>query len=189
MQPIAHKHKSSLISLPQPTLNFEVSIYCQNVSGMYTKINSIRNGISRSAYDVIVFQETWLKSETDSDEVICGTQFNIVRRDRSDFFNKRSRGGGVIILVNEKHEAYELIGNEKTIVEIVAIRIKLGKTSKYACILNTYMSPYGNKIAMINEIERFVLSSKRTYPQYTRQKLLCTANRFAHYNLFIDMSN
>lgn len=116
-------------------------------------------------YDIIVGQETWLSSEINNNELVSDTQYNVIRKDRSQFHNKRQRGGGVIIFMKQSFVAYEIASSEKTICEIVAIRIKLSDTDKFVCIVNVYMPPYGNRVTMINEIERFVLAAKNTYVQ------------------------
>lgn len=74
-----------------------------------------------------------------------------MRRDRSEFQNRRKRGGGVAFLIRDSIEYTELdlqIG-DKTSLEIQGIRVKIG--ADYFVILNAYLPPYSTRTSMVSE--------------------------------------
>lgn len=53
-----------------------LTIYSQNISGGKTKINALNNNIYRSAFDIILLQETWLNHRIDTAEILANSHYN-----------------------------------------------------------------------------------------------------------------
>lgn len=115
-------------------------------------------------FDLICFQETWFSPEISDSEIIGNTDYRVIRNDRINSLNKRKRGGGVAILIRTNYTAYQLLTDEKTIMEAVAVRIVDEKYVKNICVANFYLPPTGNRREMVLETERFLSCIKRKYP-------------------------
>lgn len=77
------------------------TIYSPKISECKGKINDLNNKLTTSSFDIICIQESWLDDSINDNEITGGTQFSIVRADRSFFNNPRKRGGGVCILIKD----------------------------------------------------------------------------------------
>lgn len=74
-------------------------IYYQNCRGLNTKINQFFNNICDCTYDMICITETWLSDNTFNNELFPDC-YNVVRCDRRFDAVGRSRGGGVLLALN-----------------------------------------------------------------------------------------
>lgn len=84
---------------------YGLRIYYQNVRGLRTKIDSLFLAVTEADYDVIVLTETWLDDRIYSTQLF-GTLYTVFRADRSILNSQRSRGGGVLIAVSTKLNAF-----------------------------------------------------------------------------------
>lgn len=74
-------------------------MFYQNVRGLLTKIPYLRNALLNVNYDIICLNETWLNSNV-FDAELGFNNYNLYRNDRILNLGK-SRGGGVLIVVNK----------------------------------------------------------------------------------------
>lgn len=81
-----------------------------------------------SIYDIIIlFQETWWDASVNDNDTIASTYFVTVRKDRSEFNNKRPIGGGVAILTRNEYQTFSIELSNDTTLEWIAVRIFPGK--------------------------------------------------------------
>lgn len=73
-------------------------VYYQNMGGIKGKLNNIFESLNCSIYDILIFTETWLDDGINDAEV-CPSSFSVYRMDRNVKNSKKTRGGGVAILV------------------------------------------------------------------------------------------
>lgn len=78
-----------------------INIYYQNVRGLRTKTSNLYRNICLSAYDVIVFTETWLVDDIFSSELF-DDRYLVWRRDRDYGRTVQKCGGGVLIAVKKE---------------------------------------------------------------------------------------
>lgn len=132
-----------------------LTIYSQNISGGKTKINALNNNIYRSAFDIILLQETWLNHRIDTAEILANSHYNAIRADRSQFKNTRKEGGGVLAFIKVGIN-YQFISLAiDTTIEFIAFKITLeGKTF---FVINVYIPPYRNRmLALISELKTII---------------------------------
>lgn len=142
-----HRSIASLIENSQIARN--ISVYCDKMGGMKTKLASINARISTNDYDRIMIQEPWLNNE-------------VFRMDRSKFSCKKKRGGGVLILVRQGITYEEIEIQEKKLVEHQVVRLSNGNQN--ICLVNIYGPPYGGKKQAANEINSLMLKLRKLYP-------------------------
>ena len=129
------------------------SVYYQNVQGLipftelnnkhpnldYTKIAEIHAYIHRKHPDVIILNETWLKSSILDEEIFPINDYKVFRCDRSDFTHPkdpynptkfRKNGGGVLIAISSSLQVSSNIINLKCRAEIMAVKLVLEDGSK-----------------------------------------------------------
>ena len=146
------------ISNPGPTShpkfdrNKNISVFYQNVQGLIpfsnlththpsldnNKIYELQAYIFNESPDIIILNETWLKSTVLSSEILpC--QYNVFRLDRSptshpiDSLNPgnfRKNGGGVLIAVHNDLSIQSKIIPLKCAAELLAVELTLGDGSK-----------------------------------------------------------
>jgi hypothetical protein len=92
-------------TISQSRSTFVLSLYYQNVGGMYSymysyycKIYSFFNSASTSDFDLIAISETWLSDCVYSSELVNHDLFSVFRCDRNFATLGLSRGGGVLLL-------------------------------------------------------------------------------------------
>lgn len=76
--------------------------------GLNTKLGKLFDNISTCSYDVLAFSETWLGSNIANQEILDNNSFTIFRSDRDRIATARNRGGGVMLAVNSKLNAFNL---------------------------------------------------------------------------------
>lgn len=118
-------------------------------------MNSINNILARSAFDIILLQETWLNGRIDSTEIVANTTYQVVRADRSQFINSRIEGGGVVAFIKAGID-YQIIPiTTATTIEFVAFRIRL--ENKFINIINLYIPPYKRRmLSLMNEFKKLM---------------------------------
>lgn len=75
--------------------------YYQNVGGLRTRLDTLRANIDLSFYDFIFLSESWLNDDFSVSEVKF-SNYETYRCDRDFSISNKSRGGGVLILVNSR---------------------------------------------------------------------------------------
>ena len=129
------------------------SVYYQNVQGLipftelnkkhpnldYTKIAEIHAYNHRKHPDVIILNETWLKSSILDEKNLPINDYKVFRCDRSDFTHPkdpynptkfRKNGGGVLIAISSSLQVSSNIINLKCRAEIMAVELVLEEGSK-----------------------------------------------------------
>ena len=125
----------------------------QNVNGLNSKLTDFYNNVVACNYDFIALTETWLSDEVGNGELF-NANYNVYRKDR-DFTNLGlSRGGGVLLAINNKFSCTDLKISTKTTatpeIDILGLKISINnKTSLY--IFLVYIPP---STSLIN-IEQF----------------------------------
>lgn len=99
-----------------------------NMSGIKTKIHKINDVLSQEHFHVYAIQETWLNHTVTSDEIIAGTNYSIVRHDRSLFLSNRVNGGGVAMLIHKSIAFAEIDLLIPTILEIQVVELIINPT-------------------------------------------------------------
>lgn len=130
----------------------KLPFYSQNLSGANTKSYSINNALAINDYDVICFQETWFHEQTPIIiEYNASTDYIIINRNRSEFQNRRIKGGGIAIFIKSSinYNEIDLSSLGVTLLEIQAIRISLNTIN--FVIINAYIPPYSSRSIMVNE--------------------------------------
>ncbi|XP_055632392.1 uncharacterized protein LOC129772887 [Toxorhynchites rutilus septentrionalis] len=122
--------------VPQPD-HSSLSIYYQNVRGLRTKTTQLKLKLSCCDYDIIVFTETWLKSD------ICNTEltsdYTVFRCDRNEATSNHSRGGGVLVAVKPTLHCTAVSIVDCNQLEQVAVKILLPHRSLF--ISAVYIPP------------------------------------------------
>src|SRR5436190_6446778 len=99
-------------------------LYYQNVRGLNTKLTQLYLNVLPVNYDVLVFTETWL---TDSirDSELLDQRYNIYRTDRNRAVTGKTRGGGVLIAVNDSfiHQQQQISSDLRNI-ELLCVKIQ-----------------------------------------------------------------
>lgn len=115
-----------------PSLNM-FSFYSQNLSGAYSKSYSINNSLATNEYHLVCFQETWFQGDTPLNEFTASTDYIILNRNRSEFQNHRSKGGGVAIFIKSSvdYTEIDLTSIGVTLIEIQPIRISIHNTNSW----------------------------------------------------------
>ena len=129
------------------------SVYYQNVQGLipftelsnkypkldYTKIAEIHAYIHEKRPDVIVLNETWLKSSVLDEEILPVNDYKIFRCDRSEFTHPcdpdnpskfRRNGGGVLIAISSSLQVSSNAIDLKYKAEMLAVELILDDGSK-----------------------------------------------------------
>ena len=129
------------------------SVYYQNVQGLipftelsnkypkldYTKIAEIHAYIHEERPDVIVLNETWLKSSDLDEEILPVNDYKIFRCDRSEFTHPcdpdnpckfRRNGGGVLIAISSSLQVSSNAIDLKCKAEMLAVELILDDGSK-----------------------------------------------------------
>ena len=129
------------------------SVYYQNVQGLipftelsnkypkldYKKIAEIHAYIHEKRPDVIVLNETWLKSSVLDEEILPVNDYKIFRCDRSEFTNPcdpdnpskfRRNGGGVLIAISSSLQVSSNAIDLKCKAEMLAVELILDDGSK-----------------------------------------------------------
>ena len=113
-------------------------VYYQNVRGLRTKLEDLKNAIMCSAvhYDILIFVETWLNESISSSELGL-SNFNIFRVDRSSRTSSFSRGG-VLVAVKSSLSSFRIhpIWDD---LEQIFVRVRL--QHKYIIFGALYLPP------------------------------------------------
>jgi exonuclease III len=115
--------------------------YYQNVRGLRSKLDDVRQYLSYTDNDVICLTETWLNDSVNTLELFP-IHFNIYRKDRDLAVNSKKDGGGVLIAVR-KSLISERIEYLETDDENIWIRILTGNpnNSRWIYICVAYFPP------------------------------------------------
>lgn len=84
-----------------------------------------------------------------SAEIIHNTDFNILRRDRSDFDSAKTSGGGVCCFINEKWQHKEVTFDCYTYVEFQCLHLQ--STADDLILVNVYCPPASSKDRILSE--------------------------------------
>lgn len=109
----------------------DLRILYQNVRGIRTKVNATYRSILNDNFDVIIFTETWLNSNINTNEFI-DDRYVVYRRDRESSSSTKCDGGGVLIAVLNKIKSYRMIAWE-TIYEDLWVNLVIGSATISIC--------------------------------------------------------
>lgn len=107
-------------------------------------MNKINEALAKSCHDVVNLQETWYNGDIDSNEIIAGTNYTVIRADRSKFDNSRKVGGGVASFIKGEIDYETIEVAMKTTIEFVVFRITL--EAKKIIVVNVYIPPYRQRM-------------------------------------------
>lgn len=88
--------------------NNKVVIYYQNVRGLRSKLNTFRLNLLENCYPIVALTETWLTHSIRSSELFPDN-YTVLRRDRDVMLTGKSRGGGVLLAVDESINIQRLV--------------------------------------------------------------------------------
>lgn len=124
-----------------------LSIYAQNVGGLRTKLDQLKQSIGNGCYDIMLFVETWLTSDFGDNEV-ASEFYNVYRRDGQS--TTLMRGGDVMIVSNKELQTKCLNINDVSI-EKIYIQLVCGRL-KYI-LGSVYIPPNSNSEVYIKHCE------------------------------------
>ena len=130
-----------------------LSFYYQNVQGLipftdlgkehpnldHTKIAELQQYVYTNSPDIVILNETWLKSTIHDEEIVSINIFKIFRRDRTIFTHTpdldnslkfRKNGGGVLIAINSSLQLSSKEISLKCKAEMLAVELMLNDNSK-----------------------------------------------------------
>ena len=136
-----------------PTSCNYMSIFYQNVQGLipfsnlpdknpnldFNKLLELQGNIYSNKYDVVVLNETWLKSSIHNNEILSDTSYKIFRLDRSvkthppdasDPKKFRKNGGGVLIAIKSNLDVISKQVNLKPEAELLSVELTLSNKRK-----------------------------------------------------------
>jgi Reverse transcriptase (RNA-dependent DNA polymerase) len=121
---------------------------------MKSSISEFKNLVIQSTYDVILLAETWF-----SDDVMEGElsiqNYSIFRSDRSLNTSTKSRGGGVMILVNNKLQS-KILSSSIYTVEQLFVEVKTASSAFIFCCVyippNSVHDVYSNHCIAVEEM-------------------------------------
>ena len=125
-----------------------LSFYYQNVQGLipftdfgkehpnldHTKIAELQQYVYTNSPDIVILNETWLKSTIHDEEILSSNSYKIFRRDRTIFTHQpdlvnalkfRKNGGGVFIAINSSLQLSSKQISLKCKAEMLAVELML----------------------------------------------------------------
>jgi len=111
----------------------ECKIYYQNVGGMKTKLEEFYVRSCTLDVQILCVTESWLNKSVKDSEIVDVNKYNIFRKDRCPETTGCSQGGGVFIAVEAEFGVKQLLLPERTVFDIVALKVRLGKINLYIC--------------------------------------------------------
>lgn len=128
---------------------------------MKFKITSVNSYLISANFDIIALQETWLDDTVNSNEITMNTDYNAIRFDRCQSLNSRTRGGGVLLLIENDIKYVGIPHVQSTLLEYAAFRI-VG--SRQLFIINVYVPPY-DSLQSYAELLQVIESITSQYPK------------------------
>ena len=113
-----------LQKIPLVTVKERLLVYYQNVRGLRTKIDDFFIAVAECNFDIIVLTETWLDEKIYSAQLF-GNLFTVFRCDRNSLNSRKSRGGGVLIAVSARLNAFIDPAPICNTLEQIWVRVKL----------------------------------------------------------------
>lgn len=86
-------------SIAQDSTANSLRIYSHNVGGAKSKIYTINDKLSTTAFEILCLQETWYDDKVGSSEIIASANFALVRNDRSCLESRKKSGGGLATFI------------------------------------------------------------------------------------------
>lgn len=124
-----------------------LSLYYQNVRGLNTKLNKFYNAVSACDYQILACTETWLHGGVGDAEIVDTARFLVFRSDRDREVTGCSRGGGVMLIVdnNLTAEVVKLpsFSHIKS-AHVDAICVRIGEPSRSFFLIVLYVQPSAN---------------------------------------------
>lgn len=103
-------------------------IFYQNVRGLRSKVHDFYSATQANQFHLIALTETWLDSSFFNSELFCAN-YTVYRKDRNFDLTNTSRGGGVLLALDNKYSASLLniddITNAVPSVDTLGIKINL----------------------------------------------------------------
>ena len=184
---------------PGPQIGHNFSVFYCNVQGLIpfgelasdnpmlniTKVHELNHLISTNKPDVIIYNETWLKSSIHDNEVIPTDAYKVFRLDRSSFTHPpdpnnsrkfRANGGGVLIAIKHSLDIESKEIPVKCRAEILSVELtdKNGKKSIISSLYrvgtlggenHTRVSEYLHTIRRRRRVHSFTLIGDLNLPQ------------------------
>ncbi|XP_058827923.1 uncharacterized protein LOC131687854 [Topomyia yanbarensis] len=116
--------------------NSGLIIYYQNIGGMNGVITEYNLAISDNVYDMYVFTETWLNSNTLSKQIFGSS---VYRQDRNNDNSSKQSGRGVLIACSTKFKSRLVSLSNCGSIEQTWIALTLTHCTLYICVL--YIPP------------------------------------------------
>ena len=132
------------------------------------KIHNLNLRIAKNKYDIIILNETWLKSSLSDNEIIPTDQYKVFRLDRSNFTHPpdpenekkyRRNGGGTLIALRHDIDIESKLIPVKCKAEILSVELtdKMGKKQ----ILTTFYRVGNLEIENHNRVSQYLYNLRR----------------------------
>lgn len=135
-----------------------MTVYYQNVRGLRSKLDNFRLEMLVNDYPVIALTETWLNSSVNNSELFPGN-YNVLRCDRDESSSGMSRGGGVVLAINNSIKVHRLAELETDAVDNIWARLKI--SNNFSVILALVYFPPKTHIsvfkAFFDKLDSFVI--------------------------------
>ena len=103
------------------------SVYYQNTRGIRSKLSDIYCEVLGENFCALAFTETWLSPDIHSSEIL-DTRYNVFRNDRNAQNSSKSRGGGVLLAINNKYKCSQ-VSSEDSVTEQVWVKVSIPSRS------------------------------------------------------------
>lgn len=131
----------------------------QNVAGAKSKVHKFNDILSMGTFDVVALTETHFDSTVSDTEILSGTNYVIIRRDRASSASSKSKGGGVCCILRNEYQYREMRHFDEFLIEHLILRILIGDT--WIILATIYLPPGRARKRMIDEFATMVTYLKQ----------------------------
>lgn len=200
---LQHNHNVINIDVPRIKLNtrnkkVELNIMYQNVRGLRTKTRECFISSQCDSIEAYMISETWLNDSFNNNEIFS-SHFNIFRSDNVPSLSTKSRGGGVLIAVNEKFKIIkEAVQYNTKLTDAVCVYANIYDSKFLLCCIyvspscseNEYTKLYDFLLAIIDALDcgyKIFISGDFNLPSYVHEfESRATAMRSNSVNGFLN---
>lgn len=147
---------SSTISHSSTTL-----ITYQNVAGARSKLHAFNDILCIGTFDIVALTETHFDNTVNDIELLSGTHYSIVRRDRSASASLKSKGGGVCCILKNTYQFKEAMHFDNFLIEHLLLHVRIEMT--WIIIAIIYLPPGRARLRMLNEFSTIVTQLRKEY--------------------------
>lgn len=135
----------------------------QNVAGARSKLHAFNDILCMGTFDIVILTETHFDNTVKDIELISGTHYSIIRRDRSSSASAKTKGGGVCCILKNSYQYNEALHFEIFLIEHLLLHVRMEKT--WIVIAIIYLPPGKARLRMTNEFSTIVTQLRREFEQ------------------------